>query len=162
MSANEIIQEVIPTKPLSNETLVSPVTDGNLSNQESVSSVDKSNPVVSSVSENGVNDLLNSVVSSNQAILGMLQSQESNDSLSSNSMNSVTAIPSVSQNIIYMLPDEVSANTLPTYDSREEFEASSLQVDLYQYTILNRLEFIQYALCILIALLFLTLFLKQK
>ena len=42
------------------------------------------------------------------------------------------------------------------------FEASTIQVDLYQYTILNRLEFMQYALCIVIALLFLQIFMRYK
>lgn len=44
----------------------------------------------------------------------------------------------------------------------ETFESSTIQVDLYQYTILNRLEFIQYALCIVIALLFLQIFVRYK
>ena len=48
------------------------------------------------------------------------------------------------------------------YTDLEAFEASTIQVDLYQYTILNRLEFIQYALCIVIALLFLQIFVRYK
>ena len=55
-----------------------------------------------------------------------------------------------------------SSETLELYTDLEAFEASTIQVDLYQYTILNRLEFIQYALCIVIALLFLQIFVRYK
>ena len=48
------------------------------------------------------------------------------------------------------------------YSDLEAFESSTIQVDLYQYTILNRLEFMQYALCIVIALLFLQIFVRYK
>ena len=55
-----------------------------------------------------------------------------------------------------------SSETVELYTDLEAFEASTIQVDLYQYTILNRLEFIQYALCIVIALLFLQIFVRYK
>lgn len=54
------------------------------------------------------------------------------------------------------------AESVEVYTDLEAFEASTMQVDLYQYTILNRLEFIQYALCIVIALLFLQIFVRYK
>ena len=47
------------------------------------------------------------------------------------------------------------------YTSLDDFKASAVLVDRYQYEILQKLEFIQYALVILIALLFLTI-LKKK
>lgn len=47
------------------------------------------------------------------------------------------------------------------YDSLEEFTSQPVAVDLYQYTILTRLEFIQYGLVIMVALLFLILFRRK-
>lgn len=55
-----------------------------------------------------------------------------------------------------------STEPVEIYTDLEAFESSTIQVDLYQYTILNRLEFIQYALCIVIALLFLQIFVRYK
>ena len=55
-----------------------------------------------------------------------------------------------------------SMEPVEIYTDLEAFESSTIQVDLYQYTILNRLEFIQYALCIVIALLFLQIFVRYK
>ena len=48
------------------------------------------------------------------------------------------------------------------YTDLEAFTSSTVQVDLYQYTVLERLEFMQYALCIVIALLFLQIFVRYK
>lgn len=65
----------------------------------------------------------------------------------------------------YGLNQEVtpySTENVEVYTDLDAFESSSIQVDLYQYTILNRLEFIQYALCIVIALLFLQIFVRYK
>lgn len=65
----------------------------------------------------------------------------------------------------YGLNQEVtpySTENVEVYTDLDAFESSSVQVDLYQYTILNRLEFIQYALCIVIALLFLQIFVRYK
>ena len=65
----------------------------------------------------------------------------------------------------YGLNQEVtpySMENLEVYTDLDAFESSSIQVDLYQYTILGRLEFIQYALCIVIALLFLQIFVRYK
>lgn len=61
--------------------------------------------------------------------------------------------------------EEISSYSLEEVEvctDLETFEASTVQVDLYQYTILNRLEFMQYALCIVIALLFLQIFVRYK
>ena len=61
--------------------------------------------------------------------------------------------------------EEISSYVLENvevYTDLDAFESSTIQVDLYQYTILNRLEFIQYALCIVIALLFLQIFVRYK
>ena len=44
----------------------------------------------------------------------------------------------------------------------EEFESSTVLVDRYQYAVLERLEFLQYASAIVIALLFLILFMRYK
>ena len=55
-----------------------------------------------------------------------------------------------------------SMENIEVYTDLEAFESSTIQVDLYQYTILNRLEFMQYALCIVIALLFLQIFVRYK
>ena len=63
------------------------------------------------------------------------------------------------------LEEEISTLSLENIEvcsDLEAFESSTVQVDLYQYTILNRLEFIQYALCIVIALLFLQIFVRYK
>lgn len=74
------------------------------------------------------------------------------------------AADSISDNFIENQEYEVSysSETVEVYSDLEAFEASTIQVDLYQYTILNRLEFIQYALCIVIALLFLQIFVRYK
>ena len=71
---------------------------------------------------------------------------------------------SLSDNSMEIQKNEISSysETVEVYTDLEAFEASTIQVDLYQYTILNRLEFIQYALCIVIALLFLQLFVRYK
>lgn len=55
-----------------------------------------------------------------------------------------------------------SGNDSEVLSELEEFENSTIQVDLYQYTILKRMEFMQYALCIIIALLFLIIFMRYK
>ena len=44
----------------------------------------------------------------------------------------------------------------------EEFESSTILVDRYQYAILKDLEFMKYSNCIVIALLFLILFMRYK
>lgn len=62
----------------------------------------------------------------------------------------------------YGLTQTASVENVEVYTDLEAFESSSVQVDLYQYTILNRLEFMQYALCIVIALLFLQIFVRYK
>ena len=73
---------------------------------------------------------------------------------------------SVSDNELDYSEEEIEtynySEAVEVYTDLEAFEASTIQVDLYQYTILNRLEFIQYALCIVIALLFLQIFVRYK
>ncbi len=62
------------------------------------------------------------------------------------------------------LPDVYTltgTDELPLYESYESFLASPVYVTRYEYEVLNKLEFIQYALAIMIALLFL-LFFKKK
>lgn len=58
--------------------------------------------------------------------------------------------------------EETTTEELEICTDLDEFETSTVQVDLYQYTILNRLEFMQYAICIVIALLFLIIFMRYK
>ena len=54
-----------------------------------------------------------------------------------------------------------SGGYYPLYDSYEEFMASPLYVTRYENEVLNRLEFIQYALALLIALIFLLIFRRK-
>lgn len=54
-----------------------------------------------------------------------------------------------------------SDGSYPLYDSYEEFMASPLYVTRYENEVLNRLEFIQYALALLIALIFLLIFRRK-
>lgn len=64
---------------------------------------------------------------------------------------------SVSENnALYFSEDYVILEDL------EEFESSTVLVDRYQYAVLERLEFLQYASAIVIALLFLILFMRYK
>lgn len=53
------------------------------------------------------------------------------------------------------------SESFPMYDSYEEFMASPIYVTRYENEILNRLEFIQYALALLIALIFLLIFRRK-
>ena len=65
----------------------------------------------------------------------------------------------------YFDGEEISTYALDeveVYTDLEAFTSSAVQVDLYQYTVLERLEFMQYALCIVIALLFLQIFVRYK
>ena len=55
-----------------------------------------------------------------------------------------------------------SSEEVVVYEDLEEFKASSVQVDLYQYMILEKLEFIQYSLAILICMTILGLFIRFK
>ena len=65
----------------------------------------------------------------------------------------------------YFEGEEISTYALDeveVYTDLEAFTSSTVQVDLYQYTVLERLEFMQYAFCIVIALLFLQIFVRYK
>ena len=61
----------------------------------------------------------------------------------------------------YTVLSESSDDLYPVYDTYEEFMASPMYVTRYEYELLGRMEFIQYALAIVIALLFLLIFKKK-
>lgn len=74
-------------------------------------------------------------------------------------------VPSVSvdvsgSNLLFSLEDTFG-KYYPMYDSYDEFMESPLLVTRYENEVLNKLEFIQYALAINIALLFLLIFKKK-
>lgn len=56
---------------------------------------------------------------------------------------------------------EPSEDLFPVYDTYEAFMESPVYVTRYENELLSRLEFIQYALAIMIALLFLLIFKKK-
>ena len=84
------------------------------------------------------------------------------DSVSSNDID----VDELANSILMRLNEEnFTEETTEEYEvctDEEVFRESTIQVDLYQYTILKRLEFMQYALCIVIALLFLLIYLRYK
>lgn len=55
----------------------------------------------------------------------------------------------------------VDGSVYPLYESYEEFMASPLYVTRYENEILSKLEFIQYALALLVALIFLLIFRRK-
>lgn len=61
----------------------------------------------------------------------------------------------------YTTSEETSEDLFPVYDTYEEFMESPVYVTRYENELLSRLEFIQYALAIVIALLFLLIFKKK-
>lgn len=61
----------------------------------------------------------------------------------------------------YTTSAESSEDLFPVYDTYEEFMESPVYVTRYENELLSRLEFIQYALAIVIALLFLLIFKKK-
>lgn len=84
------------------------------------------------------------------------------DSVSSNDID----VDELANSILMRLNEEnFTEETTDEYEvctDEEVFRESTIQVDLYQYTILKRLEFMQYAVCIVIALLFLLIYLRYK
>lgn len=71
--------------------------------------------------------------------------------------------------IQYMIERSVSENNAMYFsedytilEDLEEFESSTVLVDRYQYAVLEKLEFLQYASAIVISLLFLILFMRYK
>ena len=54
-----------------------------------------------------------------------------------------------------------SNELFPVYDTYEEFMESPVYVTRYENELLSRLDFIQYALAIMVALLFLLIFKKK-
>lgn len=61
----------------------------------------------------------------------------------------------------YTTSAEPSEDLFPVYDTYETFMESPVYVTRYENELLSRLEFIQYALAIIIALLFLLIFKKK-
>ena len=61
----------------------------------------------------------------------------------------------------YTTSTEPSEDLFPVYDTYEAFMESPVYVTRYENELLSRLEFIQYALAIMIALLFLLIFKKK-
>lgn len=76
----------------------------------------------------------------------------------------VTVVDGGTGNVVlvpYAVSEESSSDLFPGYDTYEAFMESPVYVTRYEYELLNRLEFIQYALAIVIALLFLLIFKKK-
>lgn len=61
----------------------------------------------------------------------------------------------------YTISANPSEDLFPVYDTYEAFMESPVYVTRYENELLSRLEFIQYALAIMIALLFLLIFKKK-
>lgn len=66
-----------------------------------------------------------------------------------------------STSVPYTTSTEPSEDLFPVYDTYEAFMESPVYVTRYENELLSRLEFIQYALAIMIALLFLLIFKKK-
>lgn len=79
--------------------------------------------------------------------------------------DSETAAGSGTGNNIMLVPyttsTDPSEDLFPVYDTYEAFMESPVYVTRYENELLSRLEFIQYALAIMIALLFLLIFKKK-
>lgn len=78
--------------------------------------------------------------------------------------DSVTVVDGGTGNVVlvpYTVSEESGTDLFPVYDTYEAFMESPVYVTRYEYELLNRLEFIQYALAIVIALLFLLIFKKK-
>lgn len=95
---------------------------------------------------------------------GLLVVDESSDDGSSVSANEIDY-----EQIQMMINRSVSENNAMYFsedytilEDLEEFESSTVLVDRYQYAVLEKLEFLQYASAIVIALLFLILFMRYK
>lgn len=95
---------------------------------------------------------------------GLLVVDESSDDGSSVSANEIDY-----EQIQMMINRSVSENNALYFsedytilEDLEEFESSTVLVDRYQYAVLEKLEFLQYASAIVIALLFLILFMRYK
>lgn len=75
------------------------------------------------------------------------------------------SVTTVSGNDVRLVPGAAvsaySEDLFPVYDTYEEFMESPVYVTRYENELLSRLEFIQYALAIVIALLFLLIFKKK-
>lgn len=78
---------------------------------------------------------------------------------------SESAVTTVSGNDVVRIPGSAvtaySNDLFPVYDTYEAFMESPVYVTRYENELLSRLEFIQYALAIMIALLFLLIFKKK-
>lgn len=98
------------------------------------------------------------------ALPDSLDVAESSDDGSSVSANEIDY-----EQIQMMIERSVSENNAMYFsedytilEDLEEFESSTVLVDRYQYAVLEKLEFLQYAHAIVIALLFLILFMRYK
>lgn len=78
---------------------------------------------------------------------------------------SESVVTTVSGNDAILVPGAsvaaYSNELFPVYDTYEEFMESPVYVTRYENELLSRLDFIQYALAIIIALLFLLIFKKK-
>ena len=78
---------------------------------------------------------------------------------------SESAVTTVSGNDVTLVPGTAvaaySEDLFPVYDTYEEFMESPVYVTRYENELLSRLDFIQYALAIVVALLFLLIFKKK-
>lgn len=78
---------------------------------------------------------------------------------------SESVVTTVSGNDVTLVPGTAvaaySEDLFPVYDTYEEFMESPVYVTRYENELLSRLDFIQYALAIVVALLFLLIFKKK-
>ena len=78
---------------------------------------------------------------------------------------SESVVTTVSGNDAILVPGAAVAaysnELFPVYDTYEEFMESPVYVTRYENELLSRLDFIQYALAIMVALLFLLIFKKK-
>lgn len=76
----------------------------------------------------------------------------------------VTVVDGGTGNVVlvpYTVSEESSSDFFPVYDTYEAFMESPVYVTRYENELLSRLDFIQYALAIIVALLFLLIFKKK-
>ena len=78
---------------------------------------------------------------------------------------SESVVTTVSGNDVTLVPGTAvaaySEDLFPVYDTYEDFMESPVYVTRYENELLSRLDFIQYALAIVVALLFLLIFKKK-
>lgn len=99
-------------------------------------------------------------LSSSSSETSEMDTQEEMSSVVS-SGDSIDMLDSSESSVIVLSESDLDSDIFPLYDSYEEFMESPIYVTRYQNEILNKLEFIQYASAIMIALLFLLIFKKK-